>query len=126
VRRARELLITPIVVSVNFDCGGGGGGPINADRRAEGGIVRGGSAPCALDIAGSKIDCDKWMDLQRVINPTANIQQGTCFTSLGNTRSSSLFFEAQPGDYLVTMSFGGKTYKQVLRVDRAAAGEVKP
>ena len=130
VRRSRELLISPVVVSVNFDCGGGGGGPTNPDRRAEGGIVKstGNITGCTLDIGpGSKIDCDKWMDLQRVINPTMTIQPGNCFTSSGTgTRSASVFFEAPPGDYLVSLVVGGKTYKQTLRVDRAAPGEVKP
>ena len=128
VRKSREMLISPIVVSVNFDCGGSSG-PTNPDRRAEGGVIKstGNITGCNLDIGGSKIDCDQWMDLQRVINPTMTIPPTQCFTSSGaGGRSTNTFFEAQPGDYLVTLVVGGKTLKQTLRVDRAAPGEVKP
>jgi hypothetical protein len=130
VRRARELLISPIVVSVNFNCGGppaaGAGGPrTDPNRPAEGGVVRSGNS-CTLDIGGSNVDCEKWMDLQRAINPTATIQPGSCFTSLGvGTRSTNAFIEAPPGDYLVTLTVGDKTYKQVLRLERVGAGEVR-
>jgi photosystem II stability/assembly factor-like uncharacterized protein len=122
VRRGREMLITTIVVNVSFDCGGGAG--TNPDRRAEGGIVS--RSGCILDIGGSKVACDKWKEVLRAASPSISVQPAQCSSSLESTRSTNTFFEAQPGDYLVSMVVGGKTYRQTLRVDRAAAGEVKP
>lgn len=126
VRRSREMLISPIVVSVNINCGNQGGGQTDPMRPAEGGVVAQGQSDCTIDVGGSKTSCDNWMDLQRLINPTLTIPPGQCFTSAGFSRSSTLFIEAQPGDYLVTATINGKQYRQVLRVERAAPGEVKP
>src|SRR5205823_5239725 len=119
---------SPIVVSVNFDCGGGGAnnGPQNPDRRAEGGVLASNnSSGCMIDIGGSKVDCDKWVDVLKQTSPNTPLFSGACASSLGGfSRSSNTFFEAQPGDYLISMVVAGKTYKQVLRIDRAALGEV--
>jgi len=38
---------------------------------------------------------------------------------------STVGFEASTGDYLVSINVGGKTYKQVLHVDRVPPGEVR-
>jgi hypothetical protein len=131
VRHGRELLISPILVNVNFDCGGGGGannGPQNPDRRAEGGVIQSNnSSGCTIDIGGSKVDCDKWVEVLKQTSPTTPLFAGACASSLGNaTRSSNTFFEAGTGDYLISMVVAGKTYRQVLRIERAGPGEVKP
>jgi hypothetical protein len=121
VRRAREMLITPILVNTGINCGGSGAS--DPQRPAEGGTV---SSACTVNIGGSNVSCDQWMPFLQVINPSLVVQPGNCFTSTGGTRSTNLFFEAQPGDYLVTATIAGKTYRQILRVDRANPGEVKP
>jgi hypothetical protein len=127
VRHAREMLITPIPVNVNINCGGPqAAGPVRTDpnRPAEGGAVTSGNS-CSIDIGGSSIDCGKWMDFQHVISPKANIQPGSCNSSFGGARNTTQYVQMPSGDYLVTLSTGGKTYRQTLRVDRAAAGEVR-
>jgi hypothetical protein len=35
-------------------------------------------------------------------------------------------FQASTGDYLVSITVAGKTYKQVLHVDRVGPGELRP
>jgi hypothetical protein len=131
VRHAREMLITPILVNVNFNCGNGAtNSTVKTDpnRPAEGGQVgSANSSGCMLDIGGSSIDCDKWVAFHKTVNPKIDVFPGACFSSPPDApaRSASSFFQAPSGDYRVVLSVGNQTYAQTLRVERVTAGDVR-
>jgi hypothetical protein len=130
MRHAREALLpagTP--PQLNINCGGGGGPGTNPDRPAEGGVVRGGSgfSGCTMTVNGANMDMEKYQELQSAINRAINGPSSNAnvffFGTPGNR--STVGFEASTGDYLVSITVAGKTYKQVLHVDRVPAGEVR-
>ena len=129
MRHAREVLLpTGAAPQLNINCGGGGPGT-NPDRPAEGAVVRGGSgfSGCTMTVNGANIDMEKYQAVQLAINraingPSAN-PNAIFFGTAGNR--STVGFEASTGDYLVSISVGGKTFKQVLHVDRVPPGEVR-
>jgi photosystem II stability/assembly factor-like uncharacterized protein len=131
MRRAREVLMPAgVPPQMNFNCGGGGGPGTNPDRPAEGSVVRsgggGGFSGCTMTVNGESIDMEKYQELQtainRSINPNAN-PNAFFFGTPGNR--GTVGFEASTGDYLVSITVAGKTYKQVLHVDRVPLGEVR-
>jgi photosystem II stability/assembly factor-like uncharacterized protein len=130
MRHAREVLLPAgAAPQMNVNCGGPAGPGTNPDRPAEGGVVRGGGnfSGCTLTVNGANIDMDKYQELQTAINraingPAAN-PNVFFFGTPGNR--STVGFEASTGDYLVSISVGGKTYKQVLHVERVPSGEVR-
>jgi len=114
---------------MNINCGGGGGPGVSPDRPAEGGVVRGGSgfSGCAITINGATIDSDKYQEIQRLINRAINpnaANNNVFFFGTPGARGT-VGFEASTGDYLVSMTAAGKTYKQVLHVERVPPGEVR-
>ncbi len=130
MRHAREVLLpTGAAPQMNINCGGPAGPGTNSDRPGEGGIVRGGGGftGCTLTVNGANIDMEKYQELQSAINraingPSAN-PNVFFFGTPGNR--STVGFEASTGDYLVSITIGGKPYKQVLHVERVPSGEVR-
>jgi hypothetical protein len=130
MRLARDVLMpSGAAPQTNINCGGGGPGT-NPDRPAEGGVVRSGSgfSGCTMTVNGANMDMDKYQELQslvnRAINGPGNPNNGVFFFGGPGSRGT-VGFEASTGDYLVSMSVGGKVYKQVLHVDRVPPNEVR-
>jgi hypothetical protein len=130
MRRAREVLLPAgAAPQMNVNCGGGGGAGTNPDRPAEGAVVRGGSgfSGCTMTVNGASVDMEKYQELQTAINRAINGPNSNpnvfFFGTPGNR--GTVGFEASTGDYLVSISVGGKTFKQVLHVDRVSSGEVR-
>jgi len=118
-------------VQSNINCGGPPApGVTSPDRPAEGGIVKSNSgfgAGCTMTLNGANIDFEKYQEVQTLINRSINgpvPNNGVVFFGGGGNRGT-VNFEASTGDYLVSFSLGGKTYKQVLHVDRVGPNEVR-
>jgi len=131
VRTARTVLQpaagTP-PPQMNINCGGGGGPGASPDRPAEGGVVRGntGVSGCTITANGVNIDGDKYTELQRLISKAINPNSGVNVFFFGTPGArGTVGFEASTGDYLVSMTVAGKTYRQVLHVERVPPGEVR-
>ena len=130
VRTARTVLQPAVGAAppqMNINCGGGGPGT-SPDRPAEGGIVRGntGFSGCTITANGVNIDSDKYSELQRLISKAINPNSGGNVFFFGTPGArGTVGFEASTGDYLVSMTVAGKTYKQVLHVERVPAGDVR-
>src|SRR5262249_40566684 len=88
--------------------GGGGGGP-------EGGVVRNGSSGCTMTVGGANMDFDKYQEAQRLINRAINGPNpnaaGNVFFFGGAGNRGTTGFQASTGDYLVSITVAGKTYK---------------
>jgi hypothetical protein len=132
IRQGRQLLLGPggpNAPQMNINCGGGPGA--SPDRPAEGAVVRSGSAAggCTMTVGGVNVDFDKYQEAQRLINRAINGPNpnagGNVFFFGGPGNRGTQGFQASTGDYLVSISIGGKTYKQVLHVDRVTPGELK-
>jgi hypothetical protein len=134
IRQGRQLLLGPGgpgAPQMNVNCGGGGPGG-SPDRPAEGGVVRSGSfgGGCTMTLGGVNVDFDKYQEAQRLINraingPNPNAGGNVIFFGAGPGNRGTTGFQASTGDYLVSITVGGKTYKQVLHVDRVAPGELR-
>jgi photosystem II stability/assembly factor-like uncharacterized protein len=133
VRQGRQLLLGPggpTAPQMSINCGGGGGPGSSPDRPAEGGVVRSGSAGCTMTVGGVNVDFDKYQEAQRLINraingPNPNAGGNVFFFGGGPGNRGTTGFQASTGDYLVSITVGGKTYKQILHVDRVAPGELR-
>jgi hypothetical protein len=132
IRQGRQLLLGPggpSAPQMSINCGGGGGPGSSPDRPAEGGVVRSGSAGCTMTVGGVNVDFDKYQEAQRLINRAINGPNpnagGNVFFFGGPGSRGTTGFQASTGDYLVSITVGGKTYKQVLHVDRVAPGELR-
>ena len=133
--RVSKLALMPGAATapqMNINCGGGGGGAqiLNPDRPGEGGVVRsgagGGFSGCAITVNGSNIDGDKYSELQRLINTSINPGGNPNVFFFGSPGArGTVGFEAGTGDYLVSMTIAGKTYKQILHVEKVGPGEVR-
>jgi len=81
-----------------------------------------------MTIGGINVDFDKYQEAQRLINRAINGPNGggnVIFIGGGAGNRGSTFVQASTGDYLVSFTVAGKTYKQVLHVDRVAPGDLR-
>ena len=112
----------PAGLNITFGGPPAGGGMTNPLRPAEGPPMSAANNNL-ITINGVSVDFEKYQEVQRLIANTP--VGGPIFIGAPGGRSATTSFEAATGDYLVSFTVGGKTYKQVLRVEKVNAGEVR-